>query len=89
MERFATVTPDVQYKILEERNSKNTLKASKIAMNILVKYCKEKKVEFNPITIDVQELDRLLTTFYVEARKENGEFYKKTSFVSIRHNIQR
>ena len=84
MERFATVTQNAQDRILKEKNSKNSLKASKIAMNVLVKYCKEKNIEFNPVTIDAHELDNLLTKFYVEARKENGEFYKK--FIKIINN---
>ena len=87
--RFATVSHEKKKKILGEKNAKSTLKAGRISMNVLQKYCTEKGIPFNPITIPAVQLNDILTNFYVEVRKEDGTFYKKTSFVSLRHGLQR
>ena len=40
-------------------------------------------------TLDEKELDNLLTQFYPEARKKNGEKYSKSSLIGIRASISR
>ena len=39
--------------------------------------------------MDMEELNACLTSFYTSARKQDGSFYKKTSFKSIRAAIDR
>ena len=37
----------------------------------------------------IEQLDDVLSTFYLEMRNKNGEMYKKTTMQSYRQDIQR
>ena len=39
--------------------------------------------------MDAVTLNSQLTIFYVEVRQENGEKYKKSSLIAIRHDLNR
>ena len=51
MNRFGTVTLEVENRILEGRSAKNTVKAEKIALNTFMKYCKEKSINVDLICL--------------------------------------
>ena len=87
--RFATVTAEKKKQIIDDKNAKNTLKAGRLWMNVLRTYCREKKISFDPKVICPVDLDVILQSFYLEVRKEDGGYYKKTSFTALRHGIQR
>lgn len=85
MSRFATVGEEKKKKILEEKDAPNTKKA----YNVFIIYCREKNITIDISTITKEELNELLRSFYVEVRKGDGSFYKKTSFTSLRFGLQR
>ena len=89
MSRFATVGEEKKKKILEEKDAPNTKKAGQIAYNVFINYCREKNITIDISTITKEELNELLRSFYVEVRKGDGSFYKKTSFISLRFGLQR
>ena len=89
MSRFATVGEEKKKKILEEKDAPNTKKAGQIAYNVFINYCREKNITIDISTITKEELNELLRSFYVEVRKGDGSFYKKTSFTSLRFGLQR
>ena len=58
-------------------------------MNILNAYCKSKS-KWQTVcwqTISKAELNELLMSFYAEIRNEKGDYYKKTSFDTIKYGI--
>lgn len=89
MNRFGTVTLEEENRILEERSAKNTVKAGKIALNTFMKYCKEKRINVDLKLISLNDLSDIMSKFYLEVRKEDGSYYKLSSFVATRHNLQR
>ena len=89
MSRFATVGEEKKKKILEEKDAPNTKKAGQIAYNVFINYCREKNITIDISTVTKEELNELLRSFYVEVRKGDGSFYKKTSFTSLRFGLQR
>ena len=60
MERFASVKEGDINKILSEKNSVNTHKATSVSWNVFTQYELENKLSINEI----------LRTFYVEVRKQ-------------------
>ena len=89
MARFATVSDEQLRQIITDKDANETKKQTEIFWNILLNYCREKSLSFDPNTITKENLDKLLGKFYAEVRKQNGEMYKKTSFNCIRYSIQR
>lgn len=89
MERFASVDKNERQRILDEKESPCTQKSNQVSFGVLEKYCAEKKLNFDPTSVTKCEMDQILNSFYVEARKEDGSMYKKTSFSSLRFGIQR
>ena len=87
--RFGSVSREEKQKILDGKESENSLKSSRLSYCIFEKYCAEKKVVFEVNSVLKSELDVLLQNFYLEARKEDGNFYKKSSFVTLRFGLQR
>ena len=88
-ERFASVSEEEIKRLKEERHAINTRKATESAMRTLSAYVKEKNIDFDPETVTKTELNAILERFFVEARKENGEHYKKSGLQSLRSGIYR
>ena len=65
--RFASLTEQVIEKIVEDKDSQNTKKATKVAKELFADYVKEKKLREPE---EKKELAQTLKTFYVEARKK-------------------
>ena len=89
MERFAVIDEKQIQNILDDKNSKNTKKATEASFNILCTYLKARKIEFNFTNVNKSELNDVLRKFYVEVRKQDGSYYFKASLVALRFRIQR
>ena len=89
MNRFGNVTLEEERRIVDEKNAINANKAGKIALNTFLKYCNEKKINIDVKVIPLEELCGILSKFYLEARKEDGGYYKLSTLVATRHNLQR
>ena len=87
--RFASVTEDEIKQLKDERHAINTRKAMESAMRTLKAYVNEKNITFEPECVSKDELNTILEKFFVEARKENGDHYKKSGLQSIRAGIYR
>ena len=87
MERFASLNLEEIERIKLEKDSENTHKATMMAYNVFKNYCEEKTIQID--TTNKQDLDKLLCNFYLEARKQNGDFYTQTSLKTIRFGLQR
>ena len=69
--RFASSTQQEIEKLLEDKDSENTKRSTKVAKELFYEYLKEKNIQ-DPH--DKKELAQALKSFYVEARKKNGSF---------------
>ena len=93
--RFASSTQQEIEKLLEDKDSENTKRSTKVAKELFYEYLKEKNIQ-DPH--NKKELAQALKSFYVKARKKDGSFvfiffktmYNKTiirfSFCDIRNN---
>ena len=87
--RFASSTQQEIEKLLEDKDSENTKRSTKVAKELFYEYLKEKNIQ-EPH--DKKELAQVLKSFYVEARKKDGEktMYNKTiirfGFCDMRNN---
>ena len=85
--RFASVTDGDIETLVANKDSKNTKKATKFAVAVFEQYLKAKKICCRFETVTPPELNDILKRFWVEARKQNGEKYTKTSLTSIRFGL--
>ena len=88
-DRFASVSNEEIKRLKDERHAINTRKATESAMRTLTAYVKEKNIDFDPSVVTKTGLNTILERFFVEARKENGEHYKKSGLQSLRAGIHR
>ena len=65
---FASLTEQDIEKIVENRDSQNTKRSTKVAKELFADYVKEKKLREPE---ERKELAQTLKTFYVEARKKD------------------
>lgn len=68
---------------------KNTQKATKVWLNVVSAYMKEKNIGFCIEEVTTEELPNFLFKFYSEVRKENGEIYSNTSLKGMGAAINR
>ena len=68
--RLASSTQQEFEKLLEDKDSENTKRSTKVAKELFYEYLKEKNIQ-EPH--DKKELAQVLKSFYVEARKIDGE----------------
>ena len=87
--RFAKSSEDEIQKLLLGKKSENTLKATKTAVKVFRDYLSEKGLDINFERQNKIQLNSVLRKFYVEARKKDGDFYKKSALTSIRFGINR
>ena len=88
--RFAELSAEEMQNIFQNQASDNTTRTIKAAVTTLRKYLIEKgtPIDFEAIR-DKNQLDTLLSKFYVEARTVQGDYYKKNSLLSIRNGLNR
>ena len=78
--RFAASTQQKIEKLLEDNDSENTKRSTKVAKDLFYEYLKEKNIQE---LHDKKELAQVLKSFYVEARKKDGSFYSMTVIAAI------
>ena len=88
MERFPEVDENANQMILQNKSSSNTKRATELSFNVLNSYLQSRKINFNFTEINKKELNEILRKFYVEVRKQDGNYYSKASFVALRFGIQ-
>ena len=78
-ERFASVSEDELCRLIKEKDSKNTKRATKASVKVLNEYLQEKNLD-KPHHDDKVTLANVLKRFYAEARKKNdGSPYSKSN----------
>ncbi|XP_031564984.1 uric acid degradation bifunctional protein TTL-like [Actinia tenebrosa] len=87
--RFGDTSEEEIQRLLEDKNTANTKKATKTAVNIFREYLREKGLDTCFEDFDKNVLNNVLKKFYVEARKRDGDFYKKSALSSIRFALSR
>ena len=89
MKRFASFSAEEIEEKRQALTPKNTVKADRVAATVLRDYLKEKGMNTAFESLSKNELDSVLSSFWVEARTKTGELYKKTSLDSIRYGLNR
>jgi len=89
MSRFATISEDQFKKSIEDKDSKSTKQATKVAVSVFRSYLKKKQLEDDFEKFPLEQLDDILSKFYLEMRKCCGGVYKTSSFKAIRHGLNR
>ncbi|KAJ7377167.1 BTB/POZ domain-containing protein kctd1 [Desmophyllum pertusum] len=84
--RFAKVSEVDLERLVDDKDAKNTKRATKTALTVLQQYLKEKKLS-EPQTKD--GISNVLKLFYVEARKLDGTPYSRSSLNSLRFGLGR
>ena len=75
---------------IRERKSLNTVKKTASDMNSFNRYLAEiNKQYLNILHLPAQELDRLLSKFFKDIRKFNGEEYEPNTISSFERSIER
>jgi len=88
-DRFPELSESELTSLLDQKNSDNTKKATKVALNVFRDYLKERKVDEDSLAASKDKLATVLRKYYAEARKKNGELYTKALLVGIRFGLQR
>ena len=84
--RFASVSQDDLNLLIEDKDAKNTKKATKASVKVFNDYLREKRLEEPQ---DKTSLAIILKTFYAKARKSDGSSYSKSSLNSLRFGLNR
>lgn len=87
--RFAILSDNEIDRILTSRLSTNTKKSTVYSVQILREFLKAKNAPVNFEVLNKQDLDLCLADFFLSVRRHDGELYKRTSFLNIRHGINR
>ena len=90
--RFPQLSEEDLNKILEKKDSENTKKATKAAVVVFEKFLAGKNEhlgESHWTELPKNELANLLRSFYAEARTTTGDFYKRTTMLSLRNGLNR
>ena len=84
--RFVSFTEQDIEKIVEDKDSQNTKRSTKVAKELFADYVKEKKLREAE---EKKELAQTLKTLYVEARKKAGSSYSMGSLKTLRYGVNR
>ncbi|KAG1683585.1 hypothetical protein GQR58_009921 [Nymphon striatum] len=100
--RFVSFSDDELTKLVDEKDSRNTIKANQNAVSLFETYLIENGhvktngddhcADLKPIdwaVMNSSDLDLILYRFYAETRNLKGEKYKKTTMLSIRGGLNR
>ena len=78
-QRFANLSAAEIEELIWQKDAKNTRSLIDKSVKLLKTYCADKNVAL-PEDPSNAELDELLSQFYAETRKRNGDFYAKKEF---------
>jgi len=94
--RFSRLSEEEIQNLIEGKDSENTRKATKNAVVTFLAYWNEVKPEDERVKnteslekIPKKELNELLANFWPNAKKQNGDSYKKSALMGIRFGLQR
>ena len=88
-ERFASVSEDELCRLIEDKDSKNTKRATKASVKVFNEYLQEKNLD-EPYHDNKVTLANVLKRFYAKARKKSdGSPYLKSSMTSLRFGLNR
>ena len=87
--RFATVDEAEFRRILNEKDAKNTRRATNGAVKIFRTYLKDKNMLETFENFTNEELDDIVGKFYVAVRQDNGDKYQRSSLFYIRYGLNR
>ena len=87
--RFVIASDDVINNLKTSSENKNTRKSTNLWVGIFKKWAALRNFEENLETYDVRELDNVLSKFYAEVRKENGDEYEPDSLKVMQASIDR
>ena len=76
-------------KFLQEQKSKNTQYKTKSDLNAWKKFCESLKESREIETIPANELDLLLSKFFISDRKQNGTEYEPATLSGFRRSFER
>ena len=82
--RFATVSQTDLAQLVENKDAKNTKRATRLARRVFNEYLKEKH-ESEPKT--KEQICNALKLFYIEARQADGNSCCKNSLTSLRFGL--
>ena len=85
--QFASLAVDEIGKKKMLIKAKKTMKRNQKTARTLKAYLKEAGQDENLEEFDAAKLNEVLGHFYMNARKQDGEHYKATSFENIRHPL--
>ena len=73
---------------ISEQKSSNTVKKTKSDMRALKRFCSTINKTREPETMTAKELDKILSIFFKDVRKESGEEYEPSSLTSFQRSFQ-
>ena len=74
---------------ISAKKSSNTVKKTKSDTRALKRFCATINETREPETLTAAELDKLLSKFFKDVKKENGEEYEPSSLTSFQRSFQR
>ena len=78
MSRFPELSDEAARLIIIEKDAKATQKATQVAWNAFKSWCDVRQLKIDAEKITKTELDKVLSKFYLELRKQEGNLYAKT-----------
>ncbi|PFX13663.1 Uncharacterized protein KIAA1958-like [Stylophora pistillata] len=90
VERFPIISSDEIHELKSVTSNKNTSRFTKQYMNVFRSWCQYRHLEYVSIeTMAPEELDKVLSKFYAEVRKKDGDDYEPESLKIIQSAIER
>ena len=87
--RFASLNDEEFDDLLNRKDSENTPKATKKAVTVFREYLSAKNRPEDFENFEKDELGNVLSRFYVEARRSDGNHYKTSSLNGVRAGLNR
>lgn len=89
LSRFGSSNEADLDRVLSEKDSDSTKRSTRQAVALLREYCVEKQMSSDVNELSKTELNQLLRSFYVDARKKDGQLYSMSSMRAIRSGLAR
>lgn len=87
--RFEEVDDEFIDELKEMSENENTKKSTEYWRNVFKKWASERKQETNLEEYEHEALDKTLSKFYAEVRKENGDDYEPDSLRVMQAALER
>lgn len=81
--RFVKKNDKDRQDILDERVKKSTQNATKVWLNVISSYMKEKEIGVCIDEVTTEDLPNFLFEFYSEVRRDDGTIYSNTSLKAM------